>query len=92
MTWCQGRFSRTVFQVLAPSGIGMFMFGRAPRPRPGDRTAVARGRTNSDQTNVLARVANVIAISVVALIPSVAVFFAAQRHFIEGATSSGVKG
>jgi len=36
--------------------------------------------------------ANVIAISVVALIPSVAVFFAAQKHFIEGATSSGVKG
>jgi len=36
--------------------------------------------------------ANVIAISVVALIPSVAVFFAAQRHFIEGATSSGIKG
>ncbi len=35
---------------------------------------------------------NVIAISVVALIPSVAVFFAAQKHFIEGATSSGVKG
>jgi oligogalacturonide transport system permease protein len=29
---------------------------------------------------------------VVALIPSVAVFFAAQRHFIEGATSSGIKG
>lgn len=36
--------------------------------------------------------ANVIAISVVALIPSVVVFFAAQRHFIEGATSSGIKG
>jgi oligogalacturonide transport system permease protein len=36
--------------------------------------------------------ANVIAISVVALIPSVLVFFAAQKHFIEGATSSGVKG
>ena len=36
--------------------------------------------------------ANVIAISVVALIPSVAVFFAAQRHFIEGAASSGIKG
>lgn len=36
--------------------------------------------------------ANVIAISVVALIPSVAVFFAAQRHFIEGAATSGVKG
>ena len=36
--------------------------------------------------------ANVIAISVVALIPSVVVFFAAQKHFIEGATSSGVKG
>jgi oligogalacturonide transport system permease protein len=35
---------------------------------------------------------NVIAISVVALIPSIAVFFAAQKHFIEGATSSGVKG
>jgi oligogalacturonide transport system permease protein len=34
----------------------------------------------------------VIAISVVALIPSVLVFFAAQKHFIEGATSSGVKG
>ncbi|MBP6899349.1 MAG: carbohydrate ABC transporter permease [Burkholderiaceae bacterium] len=33
-----------------------------------------------------------IAISVVALIPSVAVFFAAQRHFIESATSSGIKG
>jgi oligogalacturonide transport system permease protein len=36
--------------------------------------------------------ANVIAISVVALIPSVLVFFAAQKHFIEGATSSGIKG
>ncbi|WP_269532892.1 carbohydrate ABC transporter permease [Chitinimonas sp. BJYL2] len=36
--------------------------------------------------------ANVIAISVVALIPSVAVFFAAQRYFIEGAAGSGVKG
>ena len=36
--------------------------------------------------------ANVIAISVVALIPSVAVFFAAQRHFIEGAASGGIKG
>jgi oligogalacturonide transport system permease protein len=36
--------------------------------------------------------ANVIAISVVALIPSVAVFFAAQKHFIEGAATSGVKG
>ena len=36
--------------------------------------------------------ANVIAISVVALIPSVAVYFAAQKHFIEGATAGGVKG
>lgn len=36
--------------------------------------------------------ANVIAISVVALVPSVAVFFAAQRYFIEGASSSGIKG
>ncbi len=36
--------------------------------------------------------ASVIAISVVALIPSVAVFFAAQRHFIEGSASSGIKG
>jgi oligogalacturonide transport system permease protein len=36
--------------------------------------------------------ANVIAISVVALVPSVAVFFMAQRHFIEGAASSGIKG
>lgn len=36
--------------------------------------------------------ANVIAISVVALIPSVVVFFLAQRHFIEGASSSGIKG
>lgn len=36
--------------------------------------------------------ANVIAISVVALLPSVAVFFMAQRHFIEGAASSGIKG
>ena len=36
--------------------------------------------------------ANVIAISVVALLPSVAVFFAAQRHFVEGAASSGIKG
>lgn len=33
-----------------------------------------------------------IAISVVALIPSVLVFFAAQKHFIEGAASSGIKG
>jgi oligogalacturonide transport system permease protein len=36
--------------------------------------------------------ASVIAISVVALIPSVVVFFLAQRHFIEGAASSGIKG
>lgn len=36
--------------------------------------------------------ANVIAISVVALIPSVVVFFMAQKHFIEGAASSGIKG
>ena len=36
--------------------------------------------------------ANVIAISVVALVPSVAVFFMAQKHFIEGAASSGIKG
>ena len=36
--------------------------------------------------------ANVIAISVVALIPSVLVFFAAQKHFVEGAASSGIKG
>ncbi|MBL8308035.1 MAG: carbohydrate ABC transporter permease [Rubrivivax sp.] len=36
--------------------------------------------------------ANAIAISVVALLPSVAVFFAAQKHFIEGAASSGIKG
>jgi oligogalacturonide transport system permease protein len=36
--------------------------------------------------------ANVIAISVVALMPSVAVFFAAQRHFIEGAAAGGIKG
>ncbi|MET3600942.1 carbohydrate ABC transporter permease [Martelella mangrovi] len=36
--------------------------------------------------------ANVIAISIVALLPSLAVFLAAQRYFIEGATSSGIKG
>ncbi len=36
--------------------------------------------------------ANVIAISVVALIPSVVVFFMAQKHFIEGAASTGIKG
>jgi len=36
--------------------------------------------------------ASAIAISVVALLPSVAVFFAAQKHFIEGAASSGIKG
>jgi oligogalacturonide transport system permease protein len=36
--------------------------------------------------------ANAIAISVVALVPSVAVFFMAQRHFIEGTASSGIKG
>ena len=36
--------------------------------------------------------ASVLAISVVALLPSVAVFFAAQRHFIDGAASSGIKG
>ena len=36
--------------------------------------------------------ANVIAISVVSLVPSVAVFFMAQRYFIEGAASSGIKG
>ncbi len=36
--------------------------------------------------------ASAIAISVVALLPSVAVFFAAQRHFIDSAASSGIKG
>jgi oligogalacturonide transport system permease protein len=36
--------------------------------------------------------ANVIAISVVALLPSVIVFFLAQRHFIEGANAGGIKG
>jgi oligogalacturonide transport system permease protein len=36
--------------------------------------------------------ASMIAISVVALVPSLLVFFMAQRHFIEGASSSGVKG
>jgi oligogalacturonide transport system permease protein len=36
--------------------------------------------------------ASVIAISVVALIPSLVVFCLAQRHFIEGAASSGIKG
>jgi oligogalacturonide transport system permease protein len=36
--------------------------------------------------------ASVIAISVVALVPSLVVFFMAQRHFIEGAASSGIKG
>jgi oligogalacturonide transport system permease protein len=35
---------------------------------------------------------SMIAISVVALIPSLVVFFLAQRHFIEGASSSGIKG
>lgn len=36
--------------------------------------------------------ASAIAISVVALLPSVAVFFAAQRHFLDSAASSGIKG
>ena len=36
--------------------------------------------------------ASAIAISVVALVPSVLVFFAAQKYFIEGAASSGIKG
>ena len=36
--------------------------------------------------------ASMIAISVVALVPSLLVFALAQRHFIEGATSSGIKG
>jgi oligogalacturonide transport system permease protein len=36
--------------------------------------------------------ASAIAISVVALLPSVAVFFAAQKHFVESAASSGIKG
>jgi oligogalacturonide transport system permease protein len=35
---------------------------------------------------------SVLAISVVALLPSVLVFFMAQKHFIEGASSSGIKG
>jgi oligogalacturonide transport system permease protein len=35
---------------------------------------------------------SVIAISVIALIPSVLVFFAAQRYFIEGVATSGIKG
>ena len=36
--------------------------------------------------------ANVIAISIVALLPSILIFFSAQRYFIDGATSSGIKG
>ncbi|TAG71705.1 MAG: carbohydrate ABC transporter permease, partial [Burkholderiales bacterium] len=35
---------------------------------------------------------SVIAISVLALVPSVAVFFAAQRHFVDGVASTGLKG
>jgi oligogalacturonide transport system permease protein len=35
---------------------------------------------------------SVIAISVVALVPSLVVFFMAQRYFIEGAATSGTKG
>ncbi len=36
--------------------------------------------------------ASVIAISVLALVPSVAVFFAAQKHFVQGVASTGLKG
>ena len=36
--------------------------------------------------------ASVIAISVLALAPSVAVFFAAQKHFVQGVASTGLKG
>jgi len=35
---------------------------------------------------------SVIAISVLALVPSVAVFFAAQKHFVDGVASTGLKG
>lgn len=35
---------------------------------------------------------SVIAISVLALVPSVVVFFAAQRHFVDGVASTGLKG
>jgi oligogalacturonide transport system permease protein len=38
------------------------------------------------------RWANVIAMSVVALIPSLLVFFSAQKYFIEGIATSGIKG
>lgn len=34
----------------------------------------------------------IIALSVIALIPSLVVFFLAQRHFVDGITSSGIKG
>ncbi len=36
--------------------------------------------------------ASVIAISVLALVPSVVVFFAAQKHFVDGVASTGLKG
>ncbi len=36
--------------------------------------------------------ASVIAISVLALVPSVVVFFAAQKHFVDGVASTGIKG
>lgn len=38
------------------------------------------------------RWANVIAMSIVALIPSLLVFFSAQKYFIEGIATSGIKG
>ena len=36
--------------------------------------------------------ASVIAISVLALVPSVVIFFAAQKHFVDGVASTGLKG
>lgn len=36
--------------------------------------------------------APIIAISVVALLPSIIVFFAAQKHFVQGISTSGIKG
>jgi oligogalacturonide transport system permease protein len=35
---------------------------------------------------------NTMAMSVVAIIPSLIAFFCAQRHFVEGISTSGLKG
>ena len=80
-------------ELIASASIGVTARSSRDKGRASKTTATADERAHRmPRTTDSRRSRIVIAISVVALIPSVVVFFMAQRHFIEGASSSGIKG